>query len=167
LVNTTTEPFTVLFEDFTLNSQRAAAPSELRIAPGASVPQSFAGGIHSDQDQLQGTWVCVATLLDGKPVDTYVGVRAVSAGDDLTWYFPRRDGTYIEQKNKFRIDPSQQPKHFDWWVTDQPDSVDRRIYAVEGDVLRMATNLDIATRPSTFVSARWQFTIHRIPAPTH
>jgi uncharacterized protein (TIGR03067 family) len=121
-----------------------------------------------DKQMLRAAWVCVATLKDGRPVDDYVGVRAVIEGDDLIWYFPQSDGSVREQKNKFRIDPSQEPKHFDWWKTDNPQSIDWRIYDIQGDVLRMATNLDGKTRPETFDSARWQFTVQRVqaqPAP--
>jgi uncharacterized protein (TIGR03067 family) len=114
--------------------------------------------------KLRGTWVCSATLQDGKEVRTYVGVKAVIEGDNLTWYFPKKDGTFREQKNKFRIDATKEPKHFDWWLPDKPKSVDLRLYSIDDGVLRMATNLDYATRPTTFDSARWQFTCKRVKA---
>ena len=116
--------------------------------------------------KLKGTWVCVATLRDGAEVKSYVGVKAVIEGDSLTWYFPQKDGSYREQRNKFRIGPTKEPKHFDWWrVDDKGEStgrVDPRLYSISGDEFRWATNLDFKTRPKTFDSARWQFTTKRV-----
>jgi uncharacterized protein (TIGR03067 family) len=116
----------------------------------------------TDLKSLQGTWLCVATTKDGDSVNSYVGVRAIIEGENLTWYFPQKDGSYREQQNKFRVNNSSEPKHFDWWPVDKPESVDRRIYSISGNVLRMATNLDYKTRPATFESAQWQFTVRRV-----
>jgi uncharacterized protein (TIGR03067 family) len=127
-------------------------------------PQVPAEPARSDLELLRGAWVCVATMKDGEAVENYVGVRAVIEGDQLTWFFPNPDGTYREQKNKFRIDAHAQPKQFDWWPVDQPDAVDRRIYTVSDTSLRMAANLDGKTRPKSFESARWQFVCRRMAA---
>ena len=113
-------------------------------------------------DDLQGTWVCVATTEHGAKAEKWVGVRVVIDGDDLTSYYPLSGGAYREQKAKFRVESAQTPKHLDWWPLDQPDWVDQRIYAIEGGILRMATNLDAKTRPKTFESGRWQFTAERV-----
>lgn len=115
----------------------------------------------SDSQMLQGTWVCAATTREGKPLETYVGVRAVIQGESMTWYFPRTDGTIREQHVRFRIDPQQTPKHFDWWPLDDPTSIDLRVYSVTRDELRWGTQLDFKTRPETIESARWQFMMRR------
>ena len=117
----------------------------------------------SDQQLLQGTWVCTTTLKGGKEVKTYVGVRALIKDDNLTWYYPQPGGKYREQNAKFRIDPTQQPKQFDWWTADKPDAVEMRIYSITAEELRWATNLDRKTRPATFEAGLWQFTMKRVP----
>ena len=110
---------------------------------------------------LQGTWVCVATIKDGKQVSTAVGVRAVIEGNNMTWYSPSGDGTYKVQQTRFRIDTDREPKQFDWWAVENPEKIDFRIYSLSDDVLRWATHLDYKTRPETFTSGHWQFTMQR------
>lgn len=117
----------------------------------------------SDLQKLQGTWVCVTALKDGKPMDAYVGGRAVIKGNDLAWQFPRKPPSYRKEKNKFRIDPTKDPKHFDWWQADKSAAeADLRLYSVEGDTFRFATSLDKKTRPLAFASAQLQFTLKRV-----
>jgi uncharacterized protein (TIGR03067 family) len=118
----------------------------------------------SGSDLLKGKWVCVSTKKDGKDVKTYVGVRAVMEGDNLTWYFPQKDGSFREQKVKFRIDPGKDPKQFDWWDPEKPKAVEMRIYAVTEKELRWGTNLDRKTRPKSFEEAKWQFVMKRAPS---
>ena len=132
--------------------------SLIYLAPSAA----FGQPAESDHELLRGTWLCVGTLLDGKPVDRYVGVRAVFEGDNLIWFFPQSDGSYREQKNKFRVDPDHVPAHFDWWSVDAPAAVDLRLYSVSDELLLWATNLDSKTRPETFNDARWQFVMGRV-----
>jgi uncharacterized protein (TIGR03067 family) len=115
----------------------------------------------SDMQQLQGTWVCSATAKGGNAVRDFVGVRAVIQDDGLTWFFPQPDGTYRRQPAKYRIDPTQQPKRFDWWTEEKPEAVELRIYSLAAGELRWATNLDRKTRPATFESGLWQFTMKR------
>ena len=117
----------------------------------------------ADLKKLQGTWVCVATLKDGKAVQSYVGVKAVIIDTDLTWHFPQKDGSVREQKNKFRIDSAKNPKHFNWWREGKTEAnADQRIYSVDGDTLKWGTNLDYKTRPASFDKAVWQFTVKRV-----
>ena len=141
----------------------------------ALIMLSFAGSLSplpgdepkakSDSETLQGSWVCTATLKDGKPVQAYVGVKAVIEGNRMTWYFPQKDGSYREQKNTIRIDATRKPGHFDWWK-DNSKSVDLRLYEITGpDEFRWATNLDYKTRPQSFKASRWQFTCKRTDKP--
>lgn len=119
----------------------------------------------SDHELMQGTWVCVSTVKDGKVVKDYVGVRAVIAGDNLTWYFPRTDGSYTKGECKFRIDPSKNPKQFDWWLVRRPETIDQRLYVVNERALGWSTNLDYKTRPEKFASGRWIYAMQRSDAP--
>jgi uncharacterized protein (TIGR03067 family) len=139
-VNGVAREFLVEFESFTVRQLGAAT---------------------SDSQQLQGTWVCTATAKEGNEIQDFVGVRALIKDDELTWFFPQPDGTYRRQQAKFRIDPTQRPKHFDWWADDKPDAADLRIYSLAADELRWATNLDRKTRPATFEAGLWQFTMKR------
>jgi uncharacterized protein (TIGR03067 family) len=132
----------------------------------ADIPPPSAKPAGADQNLLTGKWVCILTLKDGEPVDNYVGVRAVIDADNLTWFFPEQDGTVREQKSKFRIDPEKNPKEFDWWQPEKAESKDLRIFTVNEKLLRWATNLDGKTRPATFDSAKWQFTMKRMAAST-
>lgn len=117
-----------------------------------------------DHARLQGTWVCVETLRNGAPVATWVGVKALFDGDNLTWFYPRSDGTYSESKCQYTIDSAAQPRHFDWHALDAPQKVDQRLYKVDGDTLRMATDLSFKSRPVSFEMAVWRFKCVRVPA---
>ena len=114
----------------------------------------------TDKDLLQGTWVCTQTLKEGEKVETYVGVRAEFKGDELTWHYPKKDGTFATEKCKYRIDEEKQ--HFDWWRPAKPESVEVRFYSVTETELRMATNLDYKTRPEAIDQGKWQFTCQRV-----
>lgn len=127
-------------------------------------PWALAQGPGSDLQKLQGTWVCVATSKEGNVVKAYVGVKAVIKGNELIWYFPQKDGSIREQKNQFRIDPTKNPKHFDWWRSDKTEAnADLRLYAfTDNNTMRWATNLDYKTRPTSFDEAKWVFTTKRV-----
>ncbi len=115
----------------------------------------------TDQQRLQGTWECIATLRDGKQVRDYVGVRAVIEDNRLTWHFPQADGSERVVKATFAIDPSQNPKHFDWY----PEGGGRshhRLYILEGDTLIWSDDLGNAPRPAHFNAGRWQFVTRRV-----
>jgi uncharacterized protein (TIGR03067 family) len=116
----------------------------------------------ADREKLQGTWECVETLKDGKRVDMYVGVRAIIKDNHLTWLFPK-DGNFTRIKATFTIDSTKDPKHFDW-MPDGKNEVHKRLYAIDGDVLKWSTNLGADTpRPAKFADGKWQFTMKRLP----
>lgn len=114
----------------------------------------------TDHQLFQGTWICTATLKDGQPVQTWVGVQAVIEGDNLTWHYPQKDGSYTSEKCKFRIDETR--RHFDWWRPAKPQSIDPRCYSISRDVMHMSTNLDFKNRPEAVNSGKWQFTCRRV-----
>jgi uncharacterized protein (TIGR03067 family) len=116
----------------------------------------------TDQELLQGTWICTATIKDGQPSTAYVGVKAVFDGANMVWHFPMKDGTYQTKKCGFRIDPTKSPKHFDWWGLDKPQSVEYRLYSVTATELRWSTQLDYKTRPQALDQGKWQFTMKRV-----
>src|SRR2546423_1330125 len=124
------------------------------------LPFHVTGEQPSDEQALQGKWVCVDATKNGKKVADYLGVRIVINGDKLTWFFPQKDGSYREQKGEFKIDSAK--KFFDWWKLDEPAKVDQRLYTLTGAMLRWSTNLDWKTRPETFDAGIWQFAMKRI-----
>jgi uncharacterized protein (TIGR03067 family) len=134
----------------------ASAVAGLLVAATAA-----AAGEKSDLEKLQGTWECVETLMDGKRVDTYVGVRARIKDHHLTWFFPR-DGKFTQVQATFTIDPTKDPKHFDW-TPEGTKQVHKRLYDLDGDVLKWSTNLGAdAPRPARFSEGKWQFTMKRL-----
>ena len=116
-----------------------------------------------DQQAIQGTWECVETLKAGKSVRDYVGAQAVLDGNCLTWFFPQPDGTRKASFASFRLDPTKDPKHFDYEYDAKPDKTNTRLYSLEGDTLKWSTNF--GARPKTFAEGQWQFKMQRVPKP--
>jgi uncharacterized protein (TIGR03067 family) len=116
----------------------------------------------SDQQRIEGAWVCVATLKEGRQVNDFVGVKAVMKGDRLTWHFPQADGTFRKQEAVFSIDPSQNPKHYDWHLVESPQKIHRRLYVLEGDTLLWADDLVKPERPESFSNCQYQYVMQRV-----
>lgn len=114
----------------------------------------------SDLELLQGTWENVVTLQNGKSVEQFIGVRLVVAGNKLAW---ERMGSNHDQTipATFALDPTKDPKHFDW-TPDGKTTVHKRIYSLDGDMLKMSTNFGANPRPVTFDGGRWQFVLKRV-----
>lgn len=110
--------------------------------------------------ELEGTWLCVEALRNGKSVDNFVGVRAVMQGNSLTWIYPQRNGNDLKHACRFTIDATRSPRHFDWHLSDQPTKLRRRLYKIENGMLYWATNQS-ATRPAHFDDAEWIFRCRR------
>jgi uncharacterized protein (TIGR03067 family) len=125
--------------------------------------QSNQPAVRSDQELIQGTWECVATIKDGKQVTEFVGVRAILKETQLVWMFPQPDGSYKAGRGTFTLDPDQNPKHFDWSMQDKPEAVHRRLYVLAGDILIWSTNLGAgAPRPETFTAGACLFVMKRL-----
>jgi uncharacterized protein (TIGR03067 family) len=139
----------------------AALPLVVSLCAGPS-PGAEGRKADSDQELIQGTWECVATLQDGKQVNRYVGVRAIMRGDRLTWVFPQPGGKRQVVKAGFRLDPGQNPKHFDWFPEARPTEVHKRLYVLGDGVLLWSTNLGAEARPGSFTAGRWQFVMKRV-----
>lgn len=131
------------------------------VAGWLVVPTPAAADDKSDLEKLQGTWECVETLMDGKPVDMYVGVRAIIKDNTLTWLFPK-DAKFTEVKATFTIDSTKDPKHFDW-IPNGKQEVHKRLYEFDSNRLKWSTNLGANTpRPAKFSEGKWQFTMKRL-----
>ena len=131
--------------------------AEPRDSDGSLLRRFQAG---SDQAVIQGTWEFVATLQDGKQVQRYVGVQAIMRGNMLTWIFPQPGGKPQVQKAVFRLDPSKNPKHFDWHPAGRPREVHRRLYVLAGDTLLWSTGLGTGRRGGLDQGARVKLRHH-------
>jgi uncharacterized protein (TIGR03067 family) len=151
-----------MFRAFSLAVPTAAAIvlSTPAITAAAEVTPTTAS--KPDQERIQGTWECVATIKEGKEVAEFVGVRAVLKGNQLVWMFPQSDGSYKEGRATFKLDEKQNPKHFDWHMQDQPTAVHRRLYVLAGDILIWSTNLGVGPRPESFAAGTIQFVMKRL-----
>lgn len=113
-------------------------------------------------EALRGTWICVESAKDGEPVDRYVGVRAVFDGNNMTWIYPAANGQDRRQACRVDIDVTKNPKHFDWYPLEKPESRALRLYKIEDGMLYMATNLSSTVRPKSFADAAWTFRCRKL-----
>ncbi len=97
---------------------------------------------------LQGTWKVVALEVDGKAIPAEQGPRElVFKGDELLGLAPNA---------KFKLDPTQKPKHLDLINKNDPKKIFPLIYELKDDELRIAVPLvergkgAEAKRPTSF-----------------
>ena len=140
-------------------SGKIQAGQQVRISAGTTSDQKA----ESDLERLQGRWRNERSLLDGKPSEAFVGVEAILDGHNLTWAFTNRFSERHAQEGTFELDPTQTLKHFD--LTYRTGTMpDQRIYALEGDTLRMGMAGKPRTRPNSFEGAKFQFELKRLPS---
>ena len=140
-------------------SGKIQAGQKVRISAGTTSDQKA----ESDLERLQGRWRNERSLLDGKPSEAFVGVEAILDGHNLTWAFTNRFSERHAQEGTFELDPTQTLKHFD--LTYRTGTMpDQRIYALEGDTLRMGMAGKPRTRPNSFEGAKFQFELKRLPS---
>ena len=126
-------------------------------------PPSRAAEPQDDQNAIQGTWLCVATLANGKQVPNYVGVKGIMKGNKLTWIFPLPGGKQNVQQGEFELDPSQNPKHYTWWLESNPNVRHQRLYVLSGDIMLMSSpEKGGQPRPETFDAGHYIFVCKRI-----
>lgn len=135
--------------------------SPITVAPGVKSPSAG----RATNEQLDGTWLCVEATRQGKTVDSFVGVRAVVQGRNLTWIYPRADGNDLRHASRFSVDNTRSPGHFDWHLKDSPQTVRRRLYKIENGMLHWATNQS-TIRPRSFDDAEWIFRCRRTGSPS-
>ncbi|MBV9126036.1 MAG: TIGR03067 domain-containing protein [Planctomycetes bacterium] len=134
----------------------------LALCPVAS---TFGAGEEKlDQDLLQGTWECVATLHDGKQVQNFVGTMGIINGNHLTFIFNPKDPPSKQriQKMTFKIDPNQNPKQFDWTQADTSGKFGRRLYVLAGDILIWCANSPETQQPASWNTGHWLYICRRV-----
>jgi uncharacterized protein (TIGR03067 family) len=124
---------------------------------------SRAADPQNDQNQIQGTWLCIATLQNGKQVPNYVGVKGIMKGNKLTWIFPLPGGKQNVQDAVFELDPSQNPKHYTWYLESSPNVRHQRLYVLSGDTLLMSSpEKGGQPRPENFNAGHYFFICKRV-----
>lgn len=111
-----------------------------------------------DVEQLQGTWIVIAAIVDGKkievPADKIGQAKMVFKGDTIAHHGL---GNGRVKTHKFKINPAKNPKELDVILKgEEPgekDQVKVWIYELEGDNLKLCSGKDgDAPRPTAFVS---------------
>jgi uncharacterized protein (TIGR03067 family) len=89
--------------------------------------------VKKEKQKLQGTWVAESVVVKGKANEKLQGAKFNFSGDKVTMEF---DGK--KQEGTYAIDPTKSPKHIDLtFLRDGRKDVDRGIYQIEGDTLKM------------------------------
>jgi uncharacterized protein (TIGR03067 family) len=108
----------------------------------------------TDQERIQGTWVCTGMRVDGDLLiwrlyaRLYRGTKRSFLGDKYTLGLYEGEGTAedFERLGTFRLDPTATPKRIDLIAPDRPTELG--IYELEGDTLRLCLNT--RRRPTRF-----------------
>jgi uncharacterized protein (TIGR03067 family) len=113
------------------------------------VEHALADDASKDQQQLQGTWKVLAGNEGGKtlPPPRAKGSKVVVSGNHIT--------VYEEEKKRemtFKLDPTKEPRTIDLTLTEGKDKGETSpgIYALEGELLKIAFALPGKARPTTF-----------------
>jgi uncharacterized protein (TIGR03067 family) len=121
--------------------------------------------VKKEMKRLQGTWKVTSMVMAGKPLPVDKQPHElVIEGDKLSLKEGDKQATVMSIK----IDPTQKPKAMDLLITRGAERVSWKcIYALEGDILKIAMPLTIKkgdktplprdpnTRPESFDSDRW------------
>ena len=93
--------------------------------------------VRKDRAALQGTWKVIASEQDGEkvPADDIKDLFLIFKGDVILI----REAGKSEEKFSFSLDPAKKPKEIDLTIKFGPAKgrVDRAIYSIEGDTLRI------------------------------
>jgi len=93
--------------------------------------------IRKDKAALQGTWKVTASEQDGEkvPADDLKDLFLIFKGDAILI----KEGGKAEERFSYLLDPSKKPKEIDLIVKvgQNKGRIDRAIYQVDGDVLRI------------------------------
>jgi uncharacterized protein (TIGR03067 family) len=120
------------------------------LLPAADDPKQAA--VQKELGRLHGQWELVSVEKDGKtsPPDTFKGERVLFQGDQRTV----KKGDNVLQRSTLTIDPTAQPKTFEFAVTDGINKGMKKhgIYELDGDTLRICQVPGRQDRPKEFAS---------------
>jgi RNA polymerase sigma-70 factor (ECF subfamily) len=127
-------------------------PARAEGAPSAAAEDAKKdkdGDKKTDKEKLQGAWVPVAVVTEGKKRSEQEikdkNFEMVFSGDKVT--VPVKGD---KQEVTYKLDPSKKPKHIDWQMPG--DKVAKGIYLLEGDTLKVCVSEDGEERPTEFES---------------
>lgn len=104
-----------------------------------------------DREALQGTWVIRSMEVGGKTWSKEAlekaKLRIVVSGDRIKFLLAGREA----QEATFTLDPARSPAHFD--TVDARKRVEKGIYELKGDTLRICAATSGEERPTAFASS--------------
>lgn len=86
--------------------------------------------VKDDLAKMQGTWVAIKGILDGKEIEGSTGVKLVFDGHKLT--------SGKGEVSTFTIDPTKKPKAIDLTPPGKKKITIPGIYQIDGDTLKLA-----------------------------
>lgn len=104
----------------------------------------------ADLNSLQGTWVLVSAVRDGKPSteDDVKRTKIVFTGD--RFQFPKEVDDATSQRGTIRVDPTKRPRQMD--STSPTGEVSQGIYEISGDDYKVCFAPPGKPRPTGFAS---------------
>lgn len=105
--------------------------------------------VKSDQDRLQGTWIVVSSVKDGKVDEQRKGVRVTYRDNTFTRIMPKANA-----RGTFQLDPGPKAKTMNITYAEGPEKGQTwdGIYSLEGDTLKLCYAAVGKPRPSEFTS---------------
>lgn len=117
-----------------------------------------------DLDKLEGTWILVSAVRDGKdvPDDEVSRTKLVIKGDAFT--FPEYERVGTGPSGTFTIDPSRTPRAIDATPSSGPNKGETwlGIYEIAGDLYKVAFAPPGKARPTRFVSEPGSGRLHSV-----
>jgi uncharacterized protein (TIGR03067 family) len=97
---------------------------------GAPVPKQDA----KDNEALQGTWIVVSAIADGKPRDEIKGEKIIFKDGNITVTSRGK-----EEKGTYKLDPGKKPRTIDLTHENKQGKTETiaGIYTLEGDTLKI------------------------------
>jgi uncharacterized protein (TIGR03067 family) len=97
----------------------------------------------SDQDKIQGSWVCESALRDGEPLtaEGAMSIKLTFKGNKMTMVTGDSDKKH---EHTFKLYPSKKPKEI---TMGEGKKELKAIYALDGDVLKMCAGKPGDERP--------------------
>ncbi len=124
-----------------LSPEALALPEKNDVKPDA--------GAAADQQKMQGTWVVVSAVKDGRRNEQRLGAKVVYKGDTFQRLMPNANA-----RGTFKLEPGPKVKRMDITYLEGPEKGQTwaGIYSLEGDVLKLCYAAVGKPRPSEFTS---------------